>query len=96
MPHQLFTAAKPVPGQSEIPMGTHHVCPACSNSFVCDVAECAIDLRGANCAHCQPPELAHSQWPVNLEAHNQRFAAELRRREKPADYQRDLFQQEMF
>lgn len=62
MSSAYFTAPRPNTRQIEIPMGSHHVCPECGNSWICDQGDCRLPLKqdcpGANA-------LPHSQRPEN-------------------------------
>jgi hypothetical protein len=94
MSSPFFTPGRHVAGQMAIPMGTHHACPTCHNSHVCDVADCSLPL-GEPCQQCGPAT-PHSQRPqdtryirllrIRLAHHesfndeySKRLAAELRR-----------------
>jgi len=42
MSSPFFTMPKTVPGQLTMPIGSHHVCPVCRNSHVCDLEDCPL------------------------------------------------------
>ena len=58
--HPLHT----VSGQMVIPMGTHHVCGECGNSYVCDCARCLVWFA-ASCPACRPDMAKHSEHTDN-------------------------------
>ena len=39
----FYTAARPIPGQTETPVGTVHMCAQCKSDYVCDLEACRID-----------------------------------------------------
>jgi len=47
----LYSPARPSPGQLEIEVGTHHICPTCGNSHIWNCARCALDFR-ILCVNC--------------------------------------------
>jgi len=64
----FYTAAKPIPGQREIPIGTVHTCAACLSDYICDVRECNIErlTPAVGCPSCGQ-EGPHSKDNRNIE-----------------------------
>ena len=66
----FFTAPRYAPGQLVIPMGTHHLCAKCEQSFICDQAHCALSFGQEHCPNCIDQRglgaaLPHSQREEN-------------------------------
>ncbi len=51
MSSPFFTPPRHVSGQMSMPVGTHHVCGACHQSFICDAAHCPLALNRV-CPSC--------------------------------------------
>ena len=60
MSSPFFTPGRHVAGQLQIPMGTHHVCPTCHNSDVCDVPHCPL-MCAQTCKACNGDPRPHSE-----------------------------------
>lgn len=68
----FYTAAKPIAGQEEIPLGTVHLCYQCKSDYVCDEPACRLNRITAGkaspcCAHKNKAQFTqHSQHNANV------------------------------